>query len=136
MIAEILEKGEQNARTGREICSKLNMTPRQLTRQIEKERRAGEPICARCKGRPHGYFLAADKEEMQTYINRLHHRAGEIFKTRRACIKAAAKLPERAARDGTADESTTDSRTTATGEPITGETINTAAGTTRNHLIM
>ncbi len=99
MIAEILKKGEQNARTGREICSTLNMNPRQLTKQIERERRAGEPICARCKGRPHGYYLAADRQEMQTYINRLHHRAGEIYRTRRACKEAAKKLPERAATD-------------------------------------
>lgn len=95
MIAEILKKGEQNARTGREICSALNLNPRELTKQIARERRAGKPICAKCKGRPQGYFLAADKEEMRTYINQLHHRAGEIYKTRRACIKAAANLPEK-----------------------------------------
>ena len=95
MIAEILKKGEQNARTGREICSELKLNPRSLTLLIERERRAGEPICATCKGNAPGYFLAADKQEMQTYINRLHHRAGEIYKTRRACMKAAAALPER-----------------------------------------
>lgn len=95
MIAEILKKGAQNARTGREICSELNINPRKLTHIIEHERRAGAPICATCKGKP-GYFLAADKEEMKDYIGRLHHRAGAIYKTRRACIKAAAALPERA----------------------------------------
>lgn len=92
MIFEILTEGAENARTGKEICKLLNITARDLTLAIERERRAGKPICAATGSNP-GYFLAANQEEMQRYCNSLMHRAGEIHKTRRACIKTMAKLP-------------------------------------------
>lgn len=92
MIAEILTEGKENARTGRELRNLLHITARDLTAAIEKERRDGQPICASTGSNP-GYYLAADKEEMQQYCNSLMRRAGEIHKTRRACIKTIAKLP-------------------------------------------
>lgn len=94
MIADILLKGSENAQTGRDICSVLNITMRELTQAIERERRAGQPICANTGSNP-GYYLAADKEEMQTYCNSLLRRGGELFKTRRACIKSIDQLPGR-----------------------------------------
>ena len=92
MVFEILTEGAENARTGKEICGILNITMRELTAIVERERRAGAPICANT-GDPPGYFLAANKEEMQRYCNSLLKRAGEIHKTRRACMKTIDKLP-------------------------------------------
>lgn len=92
MIFEILSEGAANARTGKEICKLLNITARDLTAAIERERRAGNPICASTGSNP-GYFLAANQEEMQRYCNSLRHRAGEIYKTRQACIMTISKLP-------------------------------------------
>ena len=92
MIHELLHEGEENAITGREICERLHITMRQLTIAVEAERRAGIPICA-ATGKTPGYYLAATREEMERYGRALHHRAGEIYKTRRACLKAARKLP-------------------------------------------
>jgi len=92
MIHELLHEGEPNAITGREICEVLHINMRQLTIAVESERRAGFPICA-ATGRTPGYYLAATREEMERYGRALHHRAGEIYKTRRACLKAARKLP-------------------------------------------
>ena len=92
MIFEILSEGAENARTGKEICRILNITARDLTAAIERERRAGKPICASTGSNP-GYFLATNQEEMQRYCNSLMHRAGEIHKTRRACIKTMKELP-------------------------------------------
>lgn len=92
MISEYLSEGAENARTGRELCSLLHITPRELTVAIERERRAGKPICA-ATGRTPGYFLAANQEEMQDYCSSLQRRAGEIHKTRRACMKAIKHLP-------------------------------------------
>lgn len=92
MIAELLKEGRENARTGRKLCELLNITIRELTAGIERERRQGQPICASTGSNP-GYFLAANKEEMQHYCNSLHKRAGEIHKTRRACIKTIENLP-------------------------------------------
>lgn len=93
MIFEVLLPGAENAQTGKAICNLLNITPRDLTASIERERRAGAPICASTGSNP-GYFLAANQKEMQRYCNSLLHRAGEIHKTRKACIKALKTLPE------------------------------------------
>ena len=92
MIFEYLSEGAENARTGRELCEILNITPRELTQAIERERRAGRPICA-ATGKKPGYFLAANQEEMQRYCRSLWRRAGEIHKTRRACLDAMTNLP-------------------------------------------
>ena len=92
MIAEILFTGRENARTGKALCVLLNLTMRELTQGIERERRQGQPICASTGSNP-GYFLAANKDEMQRYCSSLQRRAGEIHKTRRACIKTIEQLP-------------------------------------------
>lgn len=92
MIKELLEKGEEKAKTGKELCYYLGITARELTQYIEKERRAGAPICANT-GRNPGYYLAANKEEMQKYCRSLYHRAGEIHKTRKSCLETLVNLP-------------------------------------------
>ena len=92
MIFEMLSEGAENARTGKEICNLLNITARDLTAAIERERRAGKPICASTGSNP-GYYLAANQDEMQRYCRSLLHRAGEIHKTRNACIATMEKLP-------------------------------------------
>ncbi len=92
MIFEILAEGAENARTGKEICKLLGITARDLTAAIERERRQGQPICANTGSNP-GYFLAANRDEMQRYCNSLRHRAGEIYKTRKACIQTIEGLP-------------------------------------------
>ena len=93
LVSDYLTPGKDNARTGKELCDLLNITARDLTAAIERERREGQPICASTGSTP-GYYLAADRQEMETYCDSLRKRAGEIFKTRRACIQSMAKLPE------------------------------------------
>ena len=90
----MLMEGAGNAKTGKEICKVLSITPRELTAIVEKERREGKPICAN-SGKMPGYFIAATQDEMQRYCNSLKHRANEIQKTRRACIKTINDLPAR-----------------------------------------
>lgn len=92
MIHEVLHPGRENAQTGRELSTLLRLPIRELTQLIEAERRQGYPICASTGINP-GYFLAADQDEMQAYCNSLLRRAGEIHKTRRACLKTLATLP-------------------------------------------
>lgn len=92
MVHEVLTEGAENARTGKYLCSLLDLSPRELTKIIEQERRAGRPICSSTGSNP-GYYLAASKEEMARFCDSLRHRAGEIHKTRRACIKTMAQLP-------------------------------------------
>ena len=92
MIYEILLEGKENALTGKEICGILGIKARDLTAAVERERREGKPICASTGSNP-GYFLAANRDEMERYCNALFRRAGEIHKTRRACMETLEKLP-------------------------------------------
>ena len=94
MVFELLLEGEQNAQTGKELCTILNITPRDLTAAVERERRQGKPICASTGANP-GYYIAPDKETMQDYCSSLRHREREIAKTRKACNKTIANLPAR-----------------------------------------
>lgn len=92
MISEILPTGAENAITGKDICALLNITPRELRQAVERERRHGKAICASTV-EPFGYFIAANRAEMERYCKSLRHRAGEIYKTRRACLKTMDGLP-------------------------------------------
>lgn len=86
MIYELLDYGRENARPGRELAEFFNCGIRQITGQIEKERREGRPICA-TMGKDPGYYLAADDAELNDYCDRLKGRALELLKTRQALIK-------------------------------------------------
>lgn len=90
MIQELLSAGETNAKTASQLAVVLNCEVRDVTRLVEQERRAGAPICANSAG----YYLAADKNDMRSYCNRLRKRAGEVFKTRRALLKTVEGLPD------------------------------------------
>lgn len=87
LIADLLNTGAEGARTSRELSKVIGCTPRELTKQIERERRAGQPICAAADNKNPGYYLAASDEELSEYCERLHHRAAEMYKTRQALLK-------------------------------------------------
>ena len=93
MVNEVLRTGAENARTGREICDQLQIKPRDFQIQVEKERRAGIPICASSTGKP-GYFLAANKAELKTYSWSLTHREQAIRQTRQALLSCMDQLAE------------------------------------------
>jgi len=93
MISEILLTGAENAQRSSDICRLLNISARDLSAAVEAERRDGKPICASTGSNP-GYFLAKDKAEMKRYCRSLFHRAGEIHKTRKACMETLENLPE------------------------------------------
>ncbi len=93
MIADYLSTGRENARTGRDLAAMLGCSIRDISAGIERERRQGQPIIASCDAENPGYYLAETAEELQRYCNSLHHRAGEIHKTRRALLETAADLP-------------------------------------------
>lgn len=93
MIQELLSAGAENALPGRYLCGLLEITLRDLTQAIERERREGAPICASTQP-PYGYFLASNRAEMEGYCRSLTHRIGEINQTRRACLATLDRLPE------------------------------------------
>ena len=92
MINEILKTRTENAITADRICDILGISKKDLAKAINKERQAGHPICANTSKHP-GYYLAANKTEMFIFCNSLKHRAGEIFKTRKACLDMIDNLP-------------------------------------------
>ena len=93
MIYELLSLGRENARTASDLATMTGLDRRAVSLIIERERRAGRPICATTDSTTPGYFIAADRDEMARYIASLQHREREIAKTRRACEKTLAALP-------------------------------------------
>ena len=87
-VAEILGVGKDRAITARELCRALGIRHRDLTKQIERERRAGAPICASCDADAPGYYLAGDRRELVSYVRGLDRRIKEIQKTRDAMADA------------------------------------------------
>lgn len=84
MIHELLSVGSENARTGRELAEVLQCKPRMITKQIERERRNGHPICASSNGENAGYYLPAGTADLERYCRRLAGRTKEMAKTLRA----------------------------------------------------
>lgn len=93
MVHEHLYIGSDHTMTGRQLADILHCDIRTISTMVERERRAGIPICAKPRGTNKGYFLAETQEDVVEYCKQLRHRAGEIFKTRRELLKAAEKLP-------------------------------------------
>lgn len=73
MIYELLSKGEQNARTAKELARATKTEVREVMQIIRAERLAGLPICSTCKG----FFLPTTKDEIKTTIKRLYMQAKE-----------------------------------------------------------
>ena len=85
-VAELLQTGKETATPGAELAALLGCSLRELTAAIERERRAGAPICA-SQSSPMGYYIAADEYELAQYCEQVKSRAVNLFKTRQALIK-------------------------------------------------
>ena len=86
MICELLFEGKENARTGKDLALYLGVDVRQITEQIERERRSGKPICATTDAKRPGYYLPATDKELAEYCASIARRATELDKTRRALV--------------------------------------------------
>ena len=95
MVSEYLMTGAENATASKDLCIVIGLTRRELEREIMTERRQGVPICASCNGLNPGYYLADDRETMESYCKTLRQRMGEIAKTYRALKGCIDTLPER-----------------------------------------
>ena len=92
MVHEILPVGAENAVPGKHLARCLDLDLRELTKQIERERQAGKPICAVVSGDDRGYFLAEDPIELALYCKSLDRRLRNIQKTRRAVGATLARM--------------------------------------------
>ena len=85
-FVEHLGTGRQNAKTGKALAEEMQTNTRQIQQYAETARRIGYPVIANSERCPRGYFIAQNPEEVKDYTGRLHHRAGEIHKTRAELI--------------------------------------------------
>ena len=84
-IADYLSHGQENAIPRRELERLTSMDGRTVRLMIERERRAGTPICA---DNLSGYYLPATEDERAACVRSMRHRAGEIMRTARAIEQA------------------------------------------------
>lgn len=85
-VAAHLPVGASNAISGKELAAMLGYKSlRLLSRQIQRERLAGAPICAAVSGDSRGYYLASSQDELSAYLRALDRRLREVRRTRNAC---------------------------------------------------
>ena len=85
-VTAYLPIGASNAISCKELAAILGYkTLRLLSRQIQRERLAGAPICAAVSGDSRGYYLTDEPAELRRYISALDRRLREVRRTRDAC---------------------------------------------------
>lgn len=84
-VSDVLPHGAENAVDGQTLAAALGFkSVRELSKRIERERRAGQPICAAVSGEHRGYFMG-DTDELRLYLRSLDRRLREVRRTRDAC---------------------------------------------------
>lgn len=78
-ICAYLGIGASSARTTREIARFSGYQPRVITREIQRKRASGSPICASGDG----FYMAADAPELARYLKCFDRRLREMARTRR-----------------------------------------------------
>ena len=90
-VSDLLGVGRDNAQTARDLAAVLGWSPREVTREIEIERREGVPILAEAAARP-GYYLPSNDQDWDRYIKSLAHRSREVRRTLAALTATRARL--------------------------------------------
>ena len=93
-IADYLPEGKENAVSGRHLCALLHIDARTLRFIVERARRDMIPICASVDRKEGGYYLAANKKEMERFCKRLENQEESIRQTREACEQTIDTLPD------------------------------------------
>lgn len=84
-VTAYLPIGASNAISGKELAAILGYKNlRLLSRQVQRERLVGAPICAAVSGDSKGYFLASSPAELAAYLRSLDRRICEVRKTHEA----------------------------------------------------
>ena len=79
-VADLLHHGAAAALSCRDLAALLGWPLREVTRQIQRERAAGAPICANSSG----YYLPANNAELDAYLGSLSRRLREVERTHHA----------------------------------------------------
>ena len=91
-IAALLPHTRGNALTTQELARISDLAPREITRRICAERRAGAPILSDPGA---GFWLAADADELMRCTAQLNRRAAQIHKTACALEKCLSTWQDR-----------------------------------------
>lgn len=94
MIHEQLLTGRANAIKAKVLAERLGCPIREITQAVQRERRAGYPICVNTSGKDGGYYLAETAEDIDTTCRQLFKRAGEMHKTRKTLLKSKEKIQQ------------------------------------------
>ena len=87
ILYDVLQPGIENAMPSRDLELLFNCTAREIRAEVERERRAGKPICASIGGNNTGYYLPKDLDELQRYCDSIGRRRDALTKTRAALLK-------------------------------------------------
>ena len=88
-IAPLLGVGKKAALTSRELAALLNTSnDRDISLAVERDRKAGIPICASSANQNPGYFLPENIAELTEYRRSLSHRAAAVSRTLQAIERA------------------------------------------------
>lgn len=87
-VSALLSVGKENAITGENLAKLLGCTARDVSQQVERERRAGIPVCASCDATTPGYFLPQDVGELALYVASLNRRLKNTRETLMAMEEA------------------------------------------------
>ena len=79
-VGDLLNHGAAAALPCRDLVALTGWTPREITRQIQRERASGVPICANGAG----YYLPDNDAELDAYLRSLGHRLREVQRTQKA----------------------------------------------------
>lgn len=82
-LQELLPRSRETAVTASELAMWTGLEPREVTRQIQRLRLVGIPVCASTGDTP-GYWISNDLTEITRYCKALDHRLNSIRQTREA----------------------------------------------------
>lgn len=88
-IANLLQSGEANAKTARDLATITGLTLREVTLQIARERQDGAVILSSGKG----YFLPGNIEEVLHFCRTMDSRAKNIYLASRSAKALLAQIP-------------------------------------------
>ena len=82
-LTDILKPGAENAIRADELCIILGIDSRSLSREVQRARLDGIPVCCTNTSEHAGYFLG-DKAAVQRCCRQLERRAKSALRTRQA----------------------------------------------------
>ena len=77
-IMELLQEGEENAISAEEIAKYYHCNRRNITQEIHNLRRSGKVILSVNTGINNGFFLPADRAEVERFAKTMHSRLKNI----------------------------------------------------------